>query len=82
MADVSRIGNDRTAVQIGKVLDARVLPGQKTCADHKDRIGKGHLLRPFRVVGGGGAFDIDGPVLQQRDAVLRRDGNRADRKVG
>jgi hypothetical protein len=45
-------------------------------------VGERHLLLACGIVGGGAALDVDGAVLQQRHAVLRRDDHLLDGDTG
>ena len=71
-------GHHGLALQVGKVLDARVLLHQHQHAVDEDVVRERDLLLALEVVGGGAALEIDRPVLQQRNAVLRRDRRELD----
>ena len=58
--------------QVGDILDAAVLARQQPRPDDEDGVGERDLLLPLEIVRGRAALDVDGAVLHQRNAVLRR----------
>ena len=71
-------GHHVLAGEVGEILDAGILLGHQAGADDEDGVGKGGLAGALGVVGGGAAFDVDGAVLDQRDAVLGGDRRELD----
>ena len=63
---------DGLAVQVGDALDAGALLGRDAHFLDVHRRREGDVLLARRVVGGRAALEVDGAVLDQRDAVLRR----------
>jgi len=70
------------AVPVGQALDARVGLHQEARAGVEVVDRKRHLLGAVAVVGGAAALQVDGAVLQQRDAVGRGHGLALYLQVG
>ena len=65
------------ALEVVKVLDARILVGQQAGTHNEEGVGKIDLLLAVGIVGGRATFEIVGAVLEKGNAVLRCNGYKA-----